>query len=197
MLGLSGRLSMRTSSSWKCNLSWGTFYYPTAMTYHVQTTATLLNLYAHGGGNISAIAAFMGAEWQPGHRQYYISAVISPYFFAHWSFLLLPKLTLVAPGNVVTVPSYSTHLINASLVTGACFSRTSCSMHWLEFITSKQAYSAFGHWSWTAWVVAPITRKYRASFWALKDIVCILSCVDADVDKVRRFSSKIALCSLC
>lgn len=171
-------------------------YRPISMTCQVQTP-TLPTLYAHGGGNISAIAAFMGAEWQPGHRQYYISAVISPNFFTTWNFLPLLKLTLVAPGNVVTVPSYSTHLINASLVTGACFSRTSCSMHWLEFITSKQAYSPFGHWSWTAWIIAPITRKYRASFLALEDIVGILRYVDAVADKVRKCSDLIIASSFC
>jgi hypothetical protein len=49
------------------------------------------------------------------------------------------NLTFAAPGMFVAVPSYSTHLASASLVAGASFSITSCSMHWLEFVTSMHA----------------------------------------------------------
>ncbi len=45
-----------------------------------------------------------------------------------------PQLAFVAPGKLLAVPSNSTHLIIASLVSGASFSITNCSIHWLEFI---------------------------------------------------------------
>lgn len=69
------------------------------------------------------------------------------------------ELTLDAPGRLLAVPSCSTHLTSAALLSGDRRSRIICSMHWLEFMTSWHAISFLGQASWTPWALTPVSPR--------------------------------------
>jgi hypothetical protein len=110
------------------------------------------------------------------------SEIINAMFCLATRCVLLFELTLAAPGNIDALPSVSIHFTNASLVTGACFSIINCSMHWLEFMTSRQAISSLGQPSFNGSAlfesaangVATATEAHRANMPSLKLRIVLL-----------------------
>jgi len=102
-----------------------------------------------GGGNICAMTVLIAAEWQPGHKQYCGNSQLASFASEAWIFrssFILRLLTFVAPGRLLELtPGISMQLIKFSRVTFCWCSMMTCSMHWLEFIISRQATWSLGH----------------------------------------------------
>lgn len=155
-------------------LLWSIYRFSSKASSKISRVLNLSRLvYQHGAGNNSVITVFIGAEWQPGHRQYCLEKPISTFLtIAPYSKpVSIIRLTLIVPGKLLELPSNSTHLTSASFVAGARCSRISCSIHWLEFITSKHAYSPLGHPSWTVWAFTLVRTNSIVEKWISKRIV--------------------------
>ena len=108
------------------------------------------------------VATSTAAELHCRYRQ-------SPSLFETWTRLQF-WLTFSPPVKLLAAPSKTTHFANVSFVPPAP-GVACCERHKLEFMTSKHAYSVFGHRSSSTAVGRAVTAPMRASTQNRKYIV--------------------------